>query len=136
MANLAVRVHAAVAAVAPIDGVSIATPSDKSTWRVDFAPEVTQSERDAAGAVISAIDADAPEVPDSVTPYQARQAINAAGLREAVEAAVAGASYEVKDAWEYALAIERASPFVAAMGSALGLTEQQIDALFISAAGF
>jgi hypothetical protein len=133
MASLAARVHAAVEKVAPISGVSIGRPGDKGTWRVDFAPEVTQSEREAAAAVIAAIDADAPEVPLSVTPYQARLALNAAGLRDAAEAAVAAAPRDIRDAWEYAISIERYSPFVAEIGAALGLSDAEIDQLFVAA---
>jgi hypothetical protein len=133
MASLAARVHAAVEKVAPISGVSIGRPGDKGTWRVDFAPEVTQSEREAAAAVIAAIDADAPEVPLSVTPYQARLALNAAGLRDAAEAAVAAAPRDIRDAWEYAISIERHSPFVAEIGAALGLSDAEIDQLFVAA---
>ena len=75
-------------------------------------------------------------VPSAVSPYQARRALNAAGLRDAVEAAVAAASYDVKDAWEYALTVERSSPMIAAVASALGLTNAQVDALFVAAAAY
>jgi hypothetical protein len=72
-------------------------------------------------------------VPASVTPYQARIAINAAGLRSAVEAAVASADQGVKDAWEYGVEVRRDSPFIVAMQGGLGLTDAQVDALFIAA---
>lgn len=45
-----------IKAVAPIDGVSIGEPSDKSTWRIDFKPGATQAEKDLAQAVIDAFD--------------------------------------------------------------------------------
>lgn len=130
--HLALRVDAAVRAVCPIDGVSIRSP-DKETWSVQFREEATEAERTAAAGVISTFDFDA-AVPASITPYQARRALNAAGLRDAAEAAIAAASQDVRDAWEYALTIERRSPFIEAIGSALGLTEQQIDSLFVAAA--
>ena len=85
---------------------------------------------------MAAFDPDAPTVPQSVTPYQARRALNAVGLREAAEAAIAGANQDVRDAWDYALVIERNSPFIAAVGGSLGLTEHAVDQLFISAAGY
>ena len=75
-----------------------------------------------------------PTVPASVSPYQARQALNVAGLLDAVEAAVAAADRSVQIAWEYATTIERGSPFISAMKSAIGLTDQQLDDLFIAAA--
>lgn len=79
-------------------------------------------------------DEGAPAAPASVTPYQMRQALAAAGLREAVEAAVGRAPSEVRDAWEYALAVERRSPLISAIGAMLDLTDAQIDALFVAAA--
>lgn len=72
-------------------------------------------------------------VPEFVTANAARKALNAAGLRQAVEDAVAGASQDVKDDWEYAPTIRRHSPTVMALSVALGLSEAQLDALFIKA---
>ncbi|MCR6497091.1 hypothetical protein LJB71_14855 [Thermomonas sp. S9] len=69
-------------------------------------------------------------VPDAVTPRQIRQALNRAGLRDAVEAAVAAAGRDVQDWWEFALTIERAHPMVEAMLPALGLTPAQADDIF------
>jgi hypothetical protein len=123
----------AIGVVCPIEGVSIdavgaAMPA--------FRPEATAEDRAAAQGVIDAFDFEAPAVPQSVTPYQARLALNAAGLREAAEGAIAAAPQDVRDAWEYALVIERSSPFIGEIGNALALSEQQIDALFISAGSF
>lgn len=75
-----------------------------------------------------------PAVPVSVTPAQARIALRRAGLYSAVLAAVEAADPEVGDWFEYGLAWERSNPYVAALGAALGMTEEQIDALFVSAA--
>jgi len=90
----------------------------------------------AAGGVITPYVAPPTPIPTSVAPYQARRALNAAGLRSAVEAAVAAASYDVQDAWEYALVVERSSPMIAALAASLGLTETQVDDLFIVAASY
>lgn len=75
-------------------------------------------------------------VPVSVTPYQARIALLNAGLLASVETVMAdpGTDQAAGIAWEYATAIERDSPFIAALAPALGLTEEQIDGLFIAAA--
>jgi hypothetical protein len=43
-------------AVAPIVGVSIGSRDAKSTWRIDFSPEATQVQRDAAAAVVASFD--------------------------------------------------------------------------------
>lgn len=84
--------------------------------------------------MISAEQKAAAAVPPSITPYQARKILTIVGLRSTVEQAVQEADQEVKDAWEYALKIERHSPLVTSIGAALGLTDQQIDHLFIAAA--
>ncbi|MGE0024329.1 MAG: hypothetical protein AB7S70_11940 [Hyphomicrobium sp.] len=97
---------------------------------------LTTEQNAALDALIAAHDPDAPVVPQAVTPYQARRALDAAGLRDAAEAAIAAADYDVRDAWEYALTIERNSPFIAALAPALGLSSEQIDALFIAAAAY
>lgn len=73
------------------------------------------------------------KVPTAVSPRQMRQALTAAGLRATVEAAVAAGSQDLKDWWEFSLQIERNHPEVIAMGTALGQSEAQMDALFISA---
>jgi hypothetical protein len=45
--------HRALAAVAPIDGVSIGDAADKSTWRIDFAEGASTAQMTAAEAVLA-----------------------------------------------------------------------------------
>lgn len=75
-------------------------------------------------------------VPQQVTNYQARSALIIAGMFEAVDAAVKaqGPGSQAYQAWEYANVYLRSSPFIAEMGATLGLTSEQIDALFVAAA--
>jgi hypothetical protein len=47
-----IELHNAVAAVAPITGVSVADPNDKTTWVVHFQDGATQQQRRAARGVI------------------------------------------------------------------------------------
>lgn len=79
-----------------------------------------------------------PAVPSSITPRQARLALLGAGMLATVEGAFAQLPEPQKTAasieWEYATSIERTSPLVSQFGPMLGLTEQQIDALFIQGA--
>jgi hypothetical protein len=75
-------------------------------------------------------------VPASVTPLQARQALDAAGLRPQAEAAIAAAGQQVVDWWQFSPAIDRANPLVNQIAGALGLSSAQVDALFRSAATF
>lgn len=70
-----------------------------------------------------------------VSRFQARAALLEADLLDAANAAVAAADPIVQLAWADAQEFQRASPTIAALGAALGLTDAQIDELFESAAG-
>lgn len=61
MRSVSTFLHERVATVAPIVGVSIGRRDDKATWRIDFAAEATQAERDAAAAVVASFDVAAVE---------------------------------------------------------------------------
>ena len=75
-----------------------------------------------------------PAVPTQVTMRQARLALLGAGLLDTVETAIMAAGPAAKIEWEYAQEVQRASGLVPAMAIALGMTEAQIDALFVTAA--
>lgn len=69
--------------------------------------------------------------PIAATPWQIRKALNQLGLRQQVEATIAGsADVELQDAWQYTSLFERNHPLVIGMGPILGKTEQEIDAVF------
>ena len=72
-------------------------------------------------------------VPQQVTMRQARLALLSAGLLDDVEAAITGAGPAAKIEWDYATEVQRSSGLVPAMAAALGMTDEQIDALFIDA---
>lgn len=69
---------------------------------------------------------------------QARQALILAGLDESVESAVDAipgvAGKLARAEWDKSQTVQRNRPLVNQLGAALGLTPQQIDALFITAA--
>lgn len=78
-------------------------------------------------------------VPQEVTMRQARLALAAVGLLDAVTEAIA----EIADPaqkkaaqieWEYSATVKRQQPLVLALAPALGLDSASIDQLFISAA--
>lgn len=71
---IASELHAAVAAVAPIQGVSIGRRTDKATWRIDFEDAATESERQAAAAVMSGFDPQSVSPPSPPAPPQAPSA--------------------------------------------------------------
>ena len=64
-----------------------------------------------------------------ISAIQARLALLEAGLLADVEMAVASNPATFL-AWEYATQIDRDSPILAAVASELGLTQDQVDALF------
>ncbi len=65
------KLDAQLKAVAPIHGVSIGKLDDKATWRVDFKPEATAEQRQAAQAVIDAADVETIFLPPRVwTPFE------------------------------------------------------------------
>lgn len=72
--------------------------------------------------------------PMQVTAYQARAALLAANLLDDVEAAVSvSPDRNLKLAWEHALHFERTSPMIASMAAALGMSDEQLDELFLNA---
>lgn len=77
-------------------------------------------------------------VPQVVTMRQARLALLGAGLLSAVDAAIEALPEPQKSAarieWDYSSEVHRSRAFVQQLGAALGLTDQQLDALFTRAA--
>ena len=73
-----------------------------------------------------------------VTMRQARLALLQVGKYADVSTAIASMPEPQKTAatieWEYASTVERSSTFVASMATALGLTEAEMDSLFVLAA--
>lgn len=72
--------------------------------------------------------------PVSVSPRQARLALLGAGLLDQVEGAVQANGQATQITWDYAIAINRDDPLIAAVGAALQLTSEQVDNLFSQAA--
>lgn len=73
-------------------------------------------------------------VPVAVTPRQARLALLGAGLLDTVEAAIAAGPRADQITWEFAVDVRRDYPMIANLGTALGLTSEQVDDLFRTAA--
>lgn len=69
-----------------------------------------------------------------LTPRQMRLALLHAGLLDAVEAAVAAGSRELAIWWEFSLACERGNPRVAQLAADLGLSPEQVDAIWVTGA--
>ena len=76
-----------------------------------------------------------PAVPEAVTRFQARAALLQTGLLDAVEAAVAAAEDPlIAIAWADTTVWPRTSPTIAALAAAVGISDAEIDQLFITAA--
>lgn len=58
------RLHAAIAAVCPIEGVRVGRVDDRASWGIQAAPEATPEEMQAALDVLANFDPDAPEADD------------------------------------------------------------------------
>ena len=78
-------------------------------------------------------------VPQEITMRQARLALHEAGLLSNVSTAIASLSEPAKTKaqieWEYSNALQRDNPFVTTLGTALSLSSDDIDNLFITASG-
>lgn len=88
------------------------------------------------GADVVAYDPPTPAepFPSVVTSAQAKIALYSAGLLDQVKAVVAAHPYEVVRLWyDNAGTWERGNPYVQALGVEIGLTDEQIDDLFIAA---
>ena len=100
------------------------------------AEEETARDAEEAQAVI---DAQAALIPQSVSMAQARKALVLGGVSMAsVAAAIAAISDTTQRElaqidWEYSTTVRRVSPLVESLGPSLGLTDAQIDALFVAA---
>ena len=73
--------------------------------------------------------------PRVVSIYQATEALADAGYLDAVEAYFASASAPAKEkrAWKRILEVRRDSPLMEKLATMLGLTDAQVDALFVAA---
>ena len=79
-----------------------------------------------------------PSVPVAVTMRQARLALHAAGIYSLVDGAIASLEEPGRTTaqieWEYATELRRDHQLIAMIGAGLGMTEEEIDSLFSSAA--
>ena len=83
--------------------------------------------------------APAAQVPAAVSMRQAREALIDAGLIDAVDAAIAAmpagvAKRKAQNSWEYSGEVQRDNGLIAQLAPALGLSDAQIDSLFLVAA--
>lgn len=121
------------------------TPSNEtipksSEFKSDFSGRVWQRARDEVKAGVAEITQHVnldPGPPSVVTMRQARLALLDQGLLSNVDAAIASLAEpqksQVQIEWEYSQTVERERPFVVLLGSALGLSDAELDDLFMLA---
>lgn len=82
--------------------------------------------------VLSGADIPPQPVPESVTPWQMRKALNATGKRAVVDTLLANPQTprNIIDGWEVASEWRRDDPVLLAMAGQLGMNDAEIDALF------
>lgn len=73
-------------------------------------------------------------VPDVITPRQCRIMLAHHGLLSKVEAAVSNMDEATKITWEYAVEFRRDHAMLTAMAAQLGMSDEQLDQLFMAAA--
>jgi hypothetical protein len=80
-----------------------------------------------------------PVVPEQVTMRQARLALLSAGLLSQVDPAIESLDSPEQETarieWDYSSAVSRHRPLVVMLGQKLGLDDEALDQLFITAAG-
>lgn len=126
--------HDALAAVAPIDGVLVGNPADKTTWRIDFRPSATADQKVAAANVIASFDVNKGPAP-SCQLWQL-QAVMTAPQWSAAQAAVTALNNPAVSAfWAHGTnVIPASSTTLIALGAAIGLSVDQVTALVQQAA--
>jgi len=118
----------------PSDAVPITSQVHQALLEAQAAGK--QIEPDGNGFPV-AVDPPPPGPPQVVSRFQARAALHLAGLLEQVEALMAAPEADplARLAWTDAIEFRRDSPTLVAMAAALSLTDEQLDQLFITAAG-
>lgn len=108
------------------------TPKTRTVWIEEQSRWLEIAQPDGRVGFVQAI-------PSIVSMRQARLALLQAGLLQQVESSLSSITDETQRLaaqieWEYATEVKRSSPLVQAISSSMGLTAQQLDALFIQAA--
>ena len=122
------------------DGAPILCKSYADVQMQDFRDDVANyggdiSEHEALIAEVEAnivpVPPETVQVPQVITIRQAKLVLLDAGLLDDVDAAVAQADKATQIEWEYATEVRRDWPTLLVMQAALGLTDDQVDQLFI-----
>lgn len=118
-----------------IEGVSIGSAVDKTTWHVGYSSGFTPSGPQASiiAATIAAFNINALSGSVTVTRMQAIIALSRAGILASVQSWITSQGAETQLIWNNAPNFSRNSTLLNAAATALGLSSAQVDALFITA---
>ena len=119
--------------VLPVKDLIMGDRYDKETWKITYVKTPDRDQQKQLSDIIDSFDPRERKVPSSCTPYQARVVLDQVGLLDKVEEMVAQGPKPLQYAWYYGISVERDSPMIKQLGSALGLSSSQIDDLFIQA---
>jgi hypothetical protein len=95
-----------------------------------FLPEGAIQITDTEASTIQEANKPAPASITRISPRQIRMSLTQSGLRSQVEAAVAAGDQDMKDWYEFSTYFDRNHPQVLAMATALGVSDQELDALW------
>jgi hypothetical protein len=134
------RREAAVIVAGVVTNIIVVNPDDAATLAALNAVLLPDGAQVAVGSAYDGVSFTAPVLPmlptpvAVLTPRQIRLVLNAANLRATVEAAVAASSQDVKDMWEFSLEYRRDDAILNAMAAAIGISDAQLDAMFVQGA--
>lgn len=115
--------------------IAIADEPQGANWRQDDNAGIGWVD---VGGVLKAPPTPASQVPTVLTMRQARLVLFTAGLINSVQAAIDSLPSPQKEKaqieWEYSNEVQRHNGFVSQLAPALGLTGEQVDALFVTGA--
>lgn len=119
---------------APVSAVAAPTLQD-GEMLAEGTPELVGGQWQQSWVVTPAPEPGVPGVPESVPAHHLRRALTQFGMRAAVEAHIAElpADDPMRDDWQFAPYFRRDALGIEAARVALGLTEAQVNALFVAA---
>lgn len=112
-------------------GIKIAVPFVVPENKIISGDESFVENGGVVSQVFEVTDQPPPTVPEAISPLQARKALRIAGLKAAVDAYIATLPEEDQEAWEYAVEVRRDNPIILSGAAALGISQAQLDDLFL-----
>jgi hypothetical protein len=114
--------------------MSNAALSYQSQYKTATADEGITAAREAYNASLPNAEPPPPRIPRAVTRFQAKAALMAAGMLDKIDAAAATSDDPIfRLAWSEAGMFDRDSPMVKTIAAAFGMSEQELDQLFLEA---